>query len=175
MLTGWINAQWSDLRLLFQEANKCNYCSWLQFKSLIISDCVLLVPKVLGGMHQSLTLLLCFSLWAEHGRYSSGFSYPMSLATLWLAKTAGVAGSLEHSIDTYSTQLLLVIITTQDSPCVSRWHQHYLSPTEMCQVTKSTRKVQSRDCLNPFAEKQNSSFRICFRAYSTVHLASLFL
>jgi len=31
--------------------------------------------KVLGGMHQSLTLLLCFSLWAGHGSYSSGFSY----------------------------------------------------------------------------------------------------
>ena len=127
------------------------YCNRLQFKSLNISDHVsLLVLKVLGGVHQSLALLLCFSLCTEHGSYSSGFSYPISLATLWLAKTAGVAGSLEHSIHTYSIQLLFVIMTTEDSPCVTRWHQHYLLPTEMCEVTKSTRKVKSRDCLNPF-------------------------
>ena len=42
-------------------------------------------------------LLLCFSLWAEHGRQSSGFSRRISFVTSWLAEAAWVIGSPEPS------------------------------------------------------------------------------
>ena len=54
--------------------------------------------KVSFTIHQSLALLLCFSLWAKHGSHSSGFSSGILFVKFWLADDAQVTAGPEPSV-----------------------------------------------------------------------------